>query len=107
MLIISDELYLTPIDGTVQMRPQFHHIDAQSQISRNKYWREREAREGARAEPRIVQQLQVARSTADGEELNVGKSTKFLADAAEESWTRLYYRGEEVCTVMVKVLFLY
>jgi hypothetical protein len=88
------------------MRPQFHHIDAQSQISRNKYWREREAKEGARAEPRIVQQLQVARSAGDGEELNVGKSTKFLADSAEESWTRLYYRREEVCVIIANLLFL-
>lgn len=89
------------------MRPQLHHIDAQSQISRNKYWREREAREGARAEPRIVQQLQVARSAADGEEINVGKSTNFLADSAEESWTRLHYRGEEVCVIIANELFLY
>jgi hypothetical protein len=88
------------------MRPQFHHIDAQSQISRNKYWREREAKEGVRAEPRIVQQLQVARSAADGEELNIGKSAKFLADSAEESWTRLYYRSKEVRPIMVNMLFL-
>ena len=100
---ISGELHLTPIDGTVQMRPQFHHIDAQSQISRNKYWRERETREGVRAEPRIVQQLQVARNATDGEELNVGKSTKFLADSAEESWTTLSFRREEVCTIITNL----
>ena len=89
------------------MRPQFHQIDAQSQISRNKYWREREAKEGSRVEPRIVQQLQVARSAADGEELNVGKSTKFLVDSAEESWTKLQYRNEQVSTIIANTFFLY
>lgn len=88
------ELHLTPIDGTVQMRPQFHHVDAQSQAARNKYWRERDALEGARPEPRMMQHLQVAKSSADGEEFNITQTAKYLADAAEEPWTKLNYHDE-------------
>ena len=89
------ELHLTPIDGTVQMRPQFHHVDAQSQVARNKYWRDRDALESGRTEPRLMQQLQVAKSSTDGEEFNITQTMKYLTDAAEEPWTKLQYHNEE------------
>jgi len=89
------ELHLTPIDGMVQMRPEFHHLDAQSQVARNKYWRDREALESGRTEPRLMQQLQVAKSSMDGEEFNITQTMKYLTDAAEEPWTKLRYRDEE------------
>lgn len=89
------ELHLTPIDGTIQMRPQFHHLDAQSQAARNKFWRERDALDGARAEPRMMQHHQVVKNTTDGEEFNITQTAKHLADAAEESWTKLEYHDED------------
>jgi len=91
----GNELHLTPIDGTVQMRPQFHHVDAQSQVARNKYWRDRDTLESGRTEPRLMQQLQVAKSSTDGEEFNITQTMKYLTDAAEEPWTKLQYYNEE------------
>lgn len=103
------ELHLTPIDGTVQMRPQFHHVDAQSQAARNKYWRERDALDAARPEPRVMQHLQVAKNSADGEEFNITQTAKYLADAAEEPWTKLNYydeNSEEAYAAYHEKLFL-
>jgi DNA-directed RNA polymerase-3 subunit RPC5 len=91
----AEELHLSPVTGAVQMRPQFHHIDAQAQIAKAKLARERAANESTRAnEPRIVQQT--ARIAADDEELNVANTAKLLTAAAEESWLRLQIHSEEV-----------
>lgn len=78
------------------MRPQFHHIDAQAQMAKNKLQRERSAQDASRAaEPRIVQQTARA-SAADEEELNIAKTSAFLTAASEEQWTRLAFFDEDV-----------
>ncbi|KAF2396543.1 hypothetical protein EJ06DRAFT_533800 [Trichodelitschia bisporula] len=89
----QNELHLTPIDGIAQLTAQFHHIDAIAFHNRAKAQGNKATAESA-AEPRLVQQ--VARATgADGEELNVKDSSKFLTEASEEPWTRLKYYDEE------------
>jgi hypothetical protein len=78
------------------MRPQFHHIDANAQIVKNKVAHKRAVHEPSRAaEPRMIQQM--ARATgADGEELNISQTSAFLSAAAEEQWKRLNYYDEDV-----------
>lgn len=85
------ELHLTKIAGIVQMRPQFHHLDAVRELANANRRREREAAEGARAnEPRAVQM------TIKNEDSDSMQSKEFLARAQEEKWTKLRYYDEEV-----------
>jgi DNA-directed RNA polymerase-3 subunit RPC5 len=85
------ELHLTAIDGAVQMRPQFHHLDAQSQAARNKHWRDLDL---PRAEPRMIHH-QVVKSSTDGDEFNITQTARQLTNAAEESWVTLKFRDED------------
>lgn len=98
MLIdLLEELHLTQVTGVCQMRPQFHHIDARSQIVKAaQAHKERKAAGEAprQAEARVVGQS--ARATGpDGEEMNVSGTSKFLSDAAEEPWTTLTFHDED------------
>lgn len=95
----KDELHLSPVTGSVQMRPQFHHIDARSQMAKVRYARERAIHEAPRpTEPRLVQQS--ARTAADDEELNIAKTSAFLTTASEEHWLRLQVCDEDVGTLV-------
>lgn len=97
----GSELHLTPLTGLVQMRPQFHHLDALTQVERNAHRRTANAAAVAEgtarvAEPRLVQMM--AKGSADPESMDgpSGESTKaYLAAAQEESWTRLRYTDED------------
>lgn len=92
-----EELHLTQVTGVCQMRPQFHHIDARAQIVKAaQAHKERKAagETPRQAEARVVGQS--ARATgADGEEINISGTSKFLTDAAEEPWTTLTYHDED------------
>jgi DNA-directed RNA polymerase-3 subunit RPC5 len=93
--IYTDELHLSPVTGSVQMRPQFHHIDARSQMAKARHARERAMHEAPRAtEPRLVQQS--ARTALDDEELNIAKTSAFLTTASEEHWMKLQVCDEDV-----------
>jgi len=76
------------------MRPQFHHIDAKTQMDKNRNRREREATEAPRnIEPRIVQMVM---KPADGENMDAGSTKDLLQAAQDESWTKLQFHDEEV-----------
>lgn len=78
----------------IQMRPQFHHIDARGQLAKAKQARDRVTTESTKSlESRLITQRA---HTADDEELNMERTDKFLANAAEEKWTRLKYHDEDV-----------
>jgi len=97
------ELHLSHITGVVQMRPQFHHIDAKAQLAKAKLARERAVNEPARMnEPRLVQQT--AKSAGDDVELNVAKTNAFLTAASEEPWIQLKYFDDEVCNWHARAL---
>lgn len=91
----GDQLHLSHINGVAQLRPQFHHIDARSQLTKERHARERAAAEPARMnEPRLVQQM--ARTAADDEEINIAKTSAFLSKASEEKWIPLEYHDDDV-----------
>ncbi|KAE9973061.1 hypothetical protein BLS_003772 [Venturia inaequalis] len=94
---IEEELHLTQVTGVCQMRPQFHHIDARSQIVRAAQLHKAQRATGEaprKSEARVVGQS--ARATGpDGEEMNVSGTSKFLTDAAEEPWTTLTFHDED------------
>lgn len=84
------ELHLTGLDGVVQMRPQFHHIDARMQNERN-----RMRRMDPDATPKEAQQVQV--TIVPGDDENHVATTKALLDKAQdETWKRMNFFDEEV-----------
>ncbi|KAL2356792.1 DNA-directed RNA polymerase III subunit Rpc5 [Cryomyces antarcticus] len=89
------ELHLTKVDGIVQMRPQFHHIDALTRVDRATTRREREAAEPPRTtEPRAVHQT--IKSTTEGDASNNQENAAaFLRAAHEEPWTKMKYHDED------------
>lgn len=95
------------VTGTVQMRPQFHHLDAKGQLARARQTRERAANEAARpAESKLITQRAVM---AEDEEMNVKQTEDFLDKAAREHWLNLQYYDEdteEAYTSYAKALFL-
>ncbi|KAG0241243.1 DNA-directed RNA polymerase III subunit RPC5 [Actinomortierella wolfii] len=97
----NDELHLTPIHGTVQLRPSFKYLDKidekQKQANRkvnDEADREHTARIQAEQEAKAkAVQVQV-RSAADTEARRVGGPNKARL-AEEENWTRLDYFNVE------------
>jgi DNA-directed RNA polymerase-3 subunit RPC5 len=98
--LLPEELHLTQVTGVAQMRPQFHHIDAQAEINKSKTLQSQRPKGAGRAtEARVVQQI--ARATgANGEEFQFTKTAEFLTKASEEPWTRLRYVDEDVCHIL-------
>jgi DNA-directed RNA polymerase-3 subunit RPC5 len=96
-LTIIDQLHLTPANHIVQMRPQFHHIDAQAE-------QERVARRDPNAAaPRTTDARAIhmtVKTTVDGEEENgdtmaqrisatqaeLWRNHRYVDEAADESW---------------------
>lgn len=89
-----EELHLTKVTGLVQMRPQFHHLDASSHVESAARRREREAAEPPRdTQPRAVQ-MSVKQNDTDSP---TGITTKdYLQAAQQEPWTKLRYHDEDV-----------
>jgi len=92
--LTQDELHLTKIEGIVQMRPQFHHLDAKTQVERNKARRDREAEA-----PRPMEQaraVQMINRAADADGFDSGKTRELLQAVQDESWVNLQYYDEDV-----------
>ena len=76
------------------MRPQFHHIDAQSQLDRNAARRELHSTEPSRqTEPRAVQMS--FKPTGDDTQ-HIGTTDALLKAAQEETWIGLEHHDESV-----------
>lgn len=84
------QLHLTPITNIVQLRPQFHHIDAVADIDR--------ARQSTGAAPpppaqaRAVQ-MTVKQATDNDEDAEIPMATR-IRQAQEEPWRKLRYVDE-------------
>jgi DNA-directed RNA polymerase-3 subunit RPC5 len=92
----GDQLHLSHVSGTSQMRPQFHHIDARNQLAKERATRKTVGTTAAAArlnEPRLVQQS--ARNAADVEEINIKNTENFLTRASEEKWVKQRYHDAE------------
>jgi len=107
----ANELHLTPLTGLVQLRPQFHHLDATTQVERNSVRRANHADAPPRTlEPRLVQMSAKAGGDPESAEAASGQTTKaYLASAQEETWIKLGYTDEdeeEAFTLYHEMLFL-
>lgn len=89
----GNELHLTRLDGLVQMRPQFHHVDAVTH-------QETAARRSEAAEERKpAQALALAQTYKDNRDvphLEELRAKNLLALAQEEKWTNFLYYDEDV-----------
>jgi DNA-directed RNA polymerase-3 subunit RPC5 len=90
-----DNLTLTPVNHIVQMRPQFHYIDAQADQEKSAQRSLRNETSSARqTEARAVQMT--VKTTADGDEIDMSQMATTLRAVQEENWTRLAYVDEDV-----------
>lgn len=89
----GDQLHLTPVSGVVQMRPQFHHIDAQTRLDQ---LAKKKATAGpgdtGQADVQAIFERQAGADAPDHEPNNL----KTLQAARAERWTRLIYHHEDV-----------
>ena len=96
----GDELHLTRVEGTAQMRPQFHHVDAETQ--RDNLLKARSSGLGGPADGppdvrAINQRVRDAPSSNPKGELEAREAEmeKALQDAREEEWVGLRYVDED------------
>lgn len=93
----GNQLHLTKLDGVVQMRPQFHHVDAVVH-------QETAARRSEAAEDRKPAQAmalaQTYKDNRDVDNLEELRAKNLLLLAQEENWTRLDYYDEDVSISM-------
>lgn len=94
----DQELHLTKVDGTVQMRPQFHHLDAEEQRTRLAASRAAAMDPGAeqrsQGDPRS---LLMKNKTAEESEKDKAedKLRRTLQASEAEPWTNLEYVDED------------
>lgn len=87
----DNELHLTRIDGLVQLRTQFHHIDASAQLEAIQRRREKESQEGAKlAEPKAF----LAQVKKTGGDTAAELTQAFMKATNQEQWQRLNYFDE-------------
>lgn len=95
---LGNQLHLSKVDGTVQMRPQFHHIDAEAHRNRLATSRATQESEGAPARPapvaRGLQQSYKETTEDKDKDAPERQMRRALQDAEEESWVPLDYVDE-------------
>jgi len=92
LLIKTDQLHLTPVDNIVQMRPQFHHIDAHSEQER--FGRVRDPAMAARVQEARAIHMTV-KTNVDGEEETTDTMAERISAAQAEHWKTQQYIDED------------
>ena len=89
----DDQLHLTKLNGVVQMRTEFHHLDATAQLDAVNRRREKESQEGVKpAEPKAF--LPTVKKSGGDTAAELTQS--FFKAANQEKWTKLQYWDEDV-----------
>lgn len=88
----SDQLHLIPVDQVVQMRPQFHHIDARMEQERS--IRARDSAVGAPAAQARAIHMTV-KSRVDGEDSTMDNMGERITAAQAEKWKAHTFIDEE------------
>lgn len=87
----DDQLHLTSLTGLVQLRTQFHHLDASAQLEAVQRRREKESQEGAKAaEPKAF--LPTVKKT--GGDTAAELTQAFMKSTNQETWNRLRFSDE-------------
>ncbi|KAH8808853.1 Sin-like protein conserved region-domain-containing protein [Xylogone sp. PMI_703] len=88
----NDQLHLVPVDNIVQMRPQFHHLDAQAEQDRLSRPRDPNATNARPSEARAIHMT--VKSTVDGEDDTMDNMATRISNTQAESWKRLRFIDE-------------
>ena len=91
----GNELHLTRLDGVVQMRPQFHHVDA---ITHQETAARRSEAADDRKPAQALALAQTYKDNRDIENLEELRAKNLLQLAQEEKWTTFNYFDEDVST---------
>ncbi len=83
----GDQLHLSPVNEIVQMRPQFHHIDADTEMQRL-------AKPRAEQAPRAATGVHMTVKTL-GEGAEVETMAERIRKAQEEKWRKMKYNDDE------------
>ena len=89
---LLDELHLSHIDSVVQLRPQFHHVDAASEQERSSAKSQRDAANPPRAQEARAVHMTI--KSVDGEDFDMTQTMKTLKEIQEEKWKRMDYLDE-------------
>lgn len=88
----DDQLHLTRLNGLVQLRTQFHHIDAEAQLEALARRREKESQEGAKpVEPKAF--LPTVKKT--GGDTAAEMTQAFMKQTNQEEWLKMNYHDED------------
>lgn len=92
-----DNLHLTPATSEIQLRPQLHHLDADTEQKQLQQARERAgAKEAAApAAAQAPKAIQMTIKNTSGEETSTETMTDRLRNVQMEGWQKLKYVGEE------------
>ena len=93
-LNLIDEFHLSKLDGMVQLRPQFHHIDAMAEQEKLSTRIQRDS-ENPPAEPE-ARAVNMSVKASESEELDMSQTAKILRARQDEKWVRLEYKDENV-----------
>jgi len=89
--VYADQLHLTPVDAMVQMRPQFHHLDAYSEMDKSRNAKTTLPTRGPEA--RSVHMT--VKNPIDGEEDTKYNMADRISDTQREEWRRHKYSDED------------
>ncbi|KAF2708766.1 hypothetical protein K504DRAFT_482274 [Pleomassaria siparia CBS 279.74] len=88
----DDQLHLTKLNGLVQMRTEFHYLDATAQLDAVNRRREKESQEGAKpTEPKAF--LPTVKKSGGDTAAELTQS--FFKSANQEKWAKLQYSDED------------
>ncbi|KAK8091165.1 hypothetical protein PG994_000670 [Apiospora phragmitis] len=96
----GDNLHLTPATSEIQLRPQLHHLDADTEQKQLQQARERagaakEAASHPSAAAQAPKAIQMTIKNTSGEETSTETMTDRLRNVQMEGWQKLKYVGEE------------
>lgn len=87
----KNQLHLTPVDQIVQMRPQFHHIDAAAELERQS----RRADAGAVAASQGPRAIHMSIKAHGDDEEDTDTMAERIRAAQDEKWRKLNYVDED------------
>jgi DNA-directed RNA polymerase-3 subunit RPC5 len=94
---------LTRLNGLVQLRTQFHHLDAVTQLEAAQRRREKESQEGARVqEPKAF--MPTVKKAGGDTQAEITQA--FMKATNAEKWNKLIYHYEDVCTSSMQTYLL-
>jgi DNA-directed RNA polymerase-3 subunit RPC5 len=87
---MADQLHLTPLRSTLQLRPQFHHVDAQDAAERAQ---SRSLRDADEAEKPA--QARAVHMTVNQEVSQMSSTMKAIRLAEEDEWKQLNWIDQD------------